>query len=114
MAPQKQYACNRFYLSADDEIKQNTVVVLDQDGFYQEHAPLLGERPFVEWLGGIFFLLPQTLSPFGHEEDFLKWYHTVFPTWVKDIKYRLWCIRVLSINNTDEPNKIVFRCLSKS
>ena len=56
MVPQKQYACNRFYLSANDVINQNTVVILNQEGFYLEHSPLSGERPYVEWLGGIFFL----------------------------------------------------------
>lgn len=114
MVPQKQYACNRFYLSANDVINQNTVVILNQEGFYLEHSPLSGERPYVEWLGGIFFLLPQQiLTPCGHEEDFFQWYLTVCPAWVKGIKYRLWSIHIVSRNHANKSDRIVFRCLGK-
>lgn len=109
MYSEKKYACNRLFLSACEIVESNTVVHLDFQGYYSEHNPLECELPNVEWIGGTFFLLPSTISPKGHEKDFLSWYQTVLPQFQTGQKYCLWAVRHHSVETLASSVTAVFR-----
>lgn len=108
MFSEKRFACNRFYLSASEPVLQNTVVVINGSGCYQRHFPLTFEQPAVAWLGGIFFLLPEGVSPRGHACDFWEWYAKLLPVFQKEQVYMLWRILHTASDAEQLPQKASF------
>lgn len=87
----RKVAAHRLILSATESVSGPLVVRLADDGMVVDYERLQGEQPGVEWLGGIFLLLPAALTPGPDLPDFVSWYEAVNPVYSPDTEsYALW------------------------
>lgn len=70
----RKFAAHRLYLSATEMVAGPVVVQLADDGRVASFEVLTAEQPAVEWLGGIFLLLPASEVPKQLAGSFGTWY----------------------------------------
>lgn len=86
----RKFAAHRLYLSAREMVAGPVVVQLTDDGLVASYEVFTAEQPAVEWLGGIFLLLPASESPKQTEGSFGDWYATECPVYRPECGYALW------------------------
>lgn len=86
----KKFGAHRLYLSAREAVQGPVVVQLDDEGLFVSYERLTAEQPAVEWLGGIFLLLPVSEHPDAGMSGFGEWYESVSPVYHFGCPYALW------------------------
>lgn len=87
----RKVAAHRLILSATETVSGPLVVRLADNGMVVDYEMLQREQPGVEWLGGIFLLLPVILMPEPNSSDFVSWYQAVNPVYSPEAEsYALW------------------------
>lgn len=75
----RKFAAHRLYLSATEMVAGPVAVQLADDGLVAFYEVLTAEQPAVEWLGGIFLLLPASDVPKQRADSFGAWYASLGP-----------------------------------
>lgn len=94
----RKFAAHRLYLSATEVVAGPVMVQLKDDGVVDSYERLTAEQPAVEWLGGIFLLLPVSDFPRQTEGSFSDWYKTVCPVYRPECSYALWHVSGIPVD----------------
>ncbi len=95
----RKFAAHRLYLSATEVVAGPVVVRLTSEGFVAGYEKLTAEQPGVEWLGGIFLLLPVSETPKQDAGNFGVWYAAVCPAYHPECgSYVLWHVNSIPVD----------------
>lgn len=94
----RRFAAHRLYLSATEMVTGPVAVQLTKEGLVASYEVLAAEQPAVEWLGGIFLLLPVSAVPRqATAGSFGAWYASWCQKYRPDIEsYTLWHVSGIS------------------
>lgn len=95
----RKFAAHRLYLSATEMVPGPVVVQLTSEGLVAGYEILSAEQPAVEWLGGVFLLLPVSETPASGAENFKSWYGSVCPAYHPECgSYALWHVSGIPVD----------------
>ena len=95
----RKFAAHLLYLSAVEKVLGPVIVLLDQEGLVESYEKFSVEQPGVEWLGGIFLLLPVLESPESVSCSFEDWYKKVSSVYQPNAcSYALWHVNGIPVD----------------
>lgn len=96
----KKFAAHLLYLSAAETVVGPVVVQLTHEGVVTSFERISAELPGVEWLGGIFLLLPTSEFPTSGSGSLEAWYKKVSPVYQPEVhSYALWHVSGIPVDS---------------